>query len=488
MNTKNKELKAFLQGLKPSADADKEARVARAHADFFAFLKTYFSHHINNIETETSAFRRYIHERILQDLQAHSEMLFTAYRGAAKSTLLSKLLPLWLTLTARKHYAVIISSSLDLGIDLLELISIELEFNARLKTDFNVSLTSVKKQELTFKAGEHEVKIKVFGAGKRIRGTTYLSYRPDLIILDDIENDENVVSKIQRDKLENWYKRVVKFLPSLKTEANILIVGTILHYDSLLVRLSKGGVFSKNFPLVLDFERWELDDPSLDKEAIKKEYELDKDAFFQERQNIPISKDKSVFGEYKTYKDLPQGLACYMAIDPSLGKSKSDYFAIALVYKERGRFYAHAQGFKISPQDMIEKIIYFYMKYKPLKIVIETVAFQEFFKDVLKKRASALGIHLPLVEIKPRAAKELRIDSLAPFIKDGSILIDEKCQLLIDELLAYPLSPHDDLLDALEMAFKAANAGKLDYKTVLKKLEKLKAKEEALKKLFDWEL
>ena len=53
------------------------------------------------------------------------------------------------------------------------------------------------------------VKLKAFGSGKRLRGVKFGVYRPDLVVLDDLENDTNVRSKEQRDKLEEWLDEAV---------------------------------------------------------------------------------------------------------------------------------------------------------------------------------------------------------------------------------------------------------------------------------------
>ncbi|SPW34055.1 Uncharacterised protein [Edwardsiella tarda] len=53
----------------------------------------------------------------------------------------------------------------------------------------------------------NNVKITVAGSGKKLRGLRHGPYRPDLILLDDIENDENVRSPEQRDKLDSWLKK-----------------------------------------------------------------------------------------------------------------------------------------------------------------------------------------------------------------------------------------------------------------------------------------
>ena len=42
------------------------------------------------------------------------------------------------------------------------------------------------------------IKLEAIGSGKKIRGRKHRNWRPDLIILDDVENDENVRTPDQR--------------------------------------------------------------------------------------------------------------------------------------------------------------------------------------------------------------------------------------------------------------------------------------------------
>lgn len=156
----------------------------------------------------------------------------------------------------------------------------------------------------------------------------------------------------------------------------------------------------------------------------------------------------------------------------ALGKAKGDYFAIAeLLRYEKNKFFLKGTGYKISPSKMIDTILRIYIKYLTLgvsvKIAIETIAFQEFFKDKLKEEALKKGIILSVCELKNKVAKELRIDSLAPYINDSTIIIDSNSHLLIEELLSYPKAAHDDLLDTSEMAFRVASYAGL---AVLKQL------------------
>ena len=46
-----------------------------------------------------------------------------------------------------------------------------------------------------------DIKVEGIGSGKKIRGRRHRNWRPDLITLDDVENDENVNTPEQRRKL-----------------------------------------------------------------------------------------------------------------------------------------------------------------------------------------------------------------------------------------------------------------------------------------------
>ena len=109
------------------------------------------------------------------------------------------------------------------------------------------------------------VKIQVFGSGKKMRGMVHGAFRPDLAILDDIENDEMVRNPDQRDKLEMWLKQTVLPLGAVGTKFDVIYIGTILHYDSVLSRTLNNPFWStrkfkamKRWPDRMDlWDRWE---------------------------------------------------------------------------------------------------------------------------------------------------------------------------------------------------------------------------------------
>ncbi len=482
------ELSDYLKSLPRLADSDKESRVKRALDDYWFFVQTYFSHHIEYATTETSEFRKFVQTDLEGVLEIEKHALFTAYRGAAKTTSITQLFTLWRLVKKLFRFGVLISSTDAVAESIFDVYKTELTENQNFIHDFGIELPSTQRTtELVIDVDGHLCKLIGLGAGVKLRGLKYLSYRPDYIVLDDIENDEQVESKHQRDKLERWVKRAVMKLPSRKKKYNLLVVGTVLHNDSLLKRLEARNDFvSFNFPLVIRFphdvdnqdsiDGLILDDPEIDGFEVMQEYYEDKDSFMSEYQNEPISKDGLLFEGYELVERLPKCEAYSLGLDPSMGKKKGDYFGVAVLGKKGDKYYASVKGYRMSPVKLIGRIIATYARYNklaPTTIAVETVQFQEFFKDVLKKEASEIGVPLAVKEVRNTAPKALRIDSIAPLINDGTILISAADNLLIEELETYPSAAHDDLLDALEMAYRTfRHALQINYKEVRAKLKK----------------
>lgn len=518
------ELRTHLKSLSILADKERPARVQRAKVDFRYAVQTYFPHHVSLIET--SEFRNYTYDNI-EEILSHKKNTVEAYRGGAKTTLYARLLYLWLSaIRGKKRNAVTIGATRPLAKKTLEFIKNELENNELLIADFEIKRSEKwTEDEIVFYASGVKFRLQVYGAGTKIRGENWLGHRPDLIVCDDIENDENVQSKAQRDKLESWFKKAILKLPKRGGAYNIVFIGTKIHHDSLLSRLQQADDFnSLRFPLVRQFpsnldelkelfsnetkvsppifgngvltpspgdalKDFILDDSSLDKVEILKEYFSDKNSFMSEYQNEPLSKDGTTFSDYELYEVEPNTQSITLGIDPALGKANGDYFAITVLKYDGKRFYASVKMYKLKATLMIDKIIALYIDLLshgvPIKIAIETVQFQEFFKDTLDEKCKTLGLHLPIVPLKNTVNKELRIDSISPLVNNHTILIDKKSLIFIDELDTYPKSAHDDGLDSLEMAYRIAKKPAFDYKEAHKRLKVKEANSKALQRLLD---
>lgn len=490
------ELRSHLKSLPKLADKGRDERKRKAKSDFKFFVQTYFPHHVT--QPETSQYRRFIYKDI-HKLRNIPKLLFFVYRGGAKTTLLSRVYPLWKIVRDETRNCVEISATSDQAEETIEFLKVELEENENLIADFDIIKGSKwQTDEFVVKVEGRLHKVKGYGSGKKIRGANFLSRRPDLIILDDIENDENVESKTQRDKMWRWFKRAILRLPDRTKPYQILVLGTLMHNDAVLKRISDRKDFTTySFELVKSFPEnmhlWEnlyemedrdkafrifqkhrktymkgymLEDTNIEPFSIMMEYFEDKESFFSEFQNKATSHEGAILADFQTYDGLPDDLVFYMGVDPALGKKTGALFGIVVVGRspsQKRLYTVYAKGFKLSPSALIKKIVEVHLMYQPKGIAFETVQFQEFYKDKVKEYALENNVYLPVIPVKTSQNKDVRISSLSPYITDGTLTFNKNDHQLIEELLTYPKAAHVDILDTLEMAFRLAVKSSFDY-------------------------
>ena len=165
-----------------------------------------------------------------------------APRGSAKSTLISLFYVLWLICTGRAKFVLLVSDTKEKAHEFLHHIRDELQENERLRTDYPhvCELPGERAAPRRWKAGALETRngalISAAGAGQSLRGRRYKEHRPDCVILDDLENDDNVATADARGKLRGWFERTL--LKCGAPATNVVMVGTIQHMDSLLAHLT----------------------------------------------------------------------------------------------------------------------------------------------------------------------------------------------------------------------------------------------------------
>ncbi|EAI1686968.1 hypothetical protein EID03_09190, partial [Campylobacter jejuni] len=381
-----------------------------------------------------------------------------------------------------KSFIVEISDAVELMEGMLEAIKAELEGNPHLKLDFP-EVVGIGK---TWRVGEfvsnNGVKIKAFGSGKRLRGVRYGVKRPDLVILDDLENDTNVRSKDQRDKLEDWVDEAVLNLGSADGSLDVLYIGTILHNDSVLSRKLKLGFWNpkvfrsiEEFPQRLDLwdeyatlyrntdfntaHQFYLKNKALMDKGAKVLWEEAKSledlmklraenlkAFNKEQLNNPRSENQ-IFSldSINFYDVLPPISQYYMYIDPAGEKAKSDFTAITIIGKGAKGFYVAESIVKILKAQSIIKTIFNLQKiYKCRLIEIETNGGQFFLKKWLQEKSLESGVFLPLRGKNNSVSKFERIESLSLAFENEELFLHKSQTMLINQLLEFPEGKNDD--------------------------------------------
>lgn len=119
-----------------------------------------------------------------------TKRVVAAPRGHAKSTSLTFKGTIHAVAYGYKHYPIIISDSSEQAEGFLDNIRVEFEENEALREDFGDLTGKVWRNNVLITSTN--IKVEAIGSGKKIRGRKHRNWRPDLLVLDDIENDENV--------------------------------------------------------------------------------------------------------------------------------------------------------------------------------------------------------------------------------------------------------------------------------------------------------
>ena len=385
-----------------------------------------------------------------------NRLLFIAPRGFAKSTVCSRFFPLWLALYAHKKDIMLISSTVSLAKENLRIIRTQLENNEKLIKDFG-DLKSDKwtEEQLNLTNG---VTIRAKGRGFQIRG-----FRPDIIICDDLESDEMVASKDQREKLENWFLR--ELLPTLTLDQHLIYIGTMLHQFALIAKLRAKEEFEAfHYKAVVqvngkDASIWEEMWP------IKRLHELKEElgvyAFESEYQNNPLSMTEQPIKPHHINNVRAGGAiveAC-MAIDPAISeRENADYTAIQIMGKtEDGEFRELlTEKGRWGIEEQLDKVIDLYVRYNKkwniLRVLVEEVAYQKVLRPLLTSKARARGVYLPtstaelgMGDNKRPKDKRTRLMQIVHLFEGRLVEITNPDTKI--ELLSFPFGDYDDMVD-----------------------------------------
>lgn len=190
-----------------------------------------------------------MHEVLFNDLQRLIEkrgarLAVAAPRGHAKSTIVSLAFILWCLLYGKEKLILLVSATKEQAVVLLSHIKEQLTRNEMLQADFAELCRTDggpgsggqpkpwRDNRILLANG---TMVRAYGAGQSLRGARNEKERPGLIIADDLEDQEQVISEDQRKKLREWFDRTL--LHAGHTDTNVIVIGTVLHYDSLLANL-----------------------------------------------------------------------------------------------------------------------------------------------------------------------------------------------------------------------------------------------------------
>jgi len=377
-------------------------------------------------------------------------------RGYFKSSFFTISYPLQqLCLDNRKRF-LITNAVFDNAKTFLGSIKQQVEQNPKLKWWGLEQGDSWSSEELTLKRDSihKEPSVSIAGVGSQLPSQHY-----DVIIWDDLVNDKNITSKEYIDKVINWWKNSLNLLDPGGLG---IIVGTLWHYRDLYQYVIKN--LAEHFDIII--KKATADDGSIyfesrfPKEELKRLKKLLGPYIYNlQYQNELTDPEDAIFklDWIQKYSELPKPTRTFMTVDPALSTDPTaDYSVIMIcaVDAENNLYVVDYFRDRVEPKDLIDKIFEKAAEHNPVKIGIETIAFQRVLKFWLEDKMREKGKFLPLEELKTSdRAKPDRILALQPRFSAKTVYIKPWMADLEDELIRfrYPESNqlHDDLIDAL---------------------------------------
>ena len=429
-------------------------------ANLFSFAHWCFP---EDIKTEVApAYQQEIYEMLVNK----QRVAIAAPRGFAKSRISSIFYPAWLATYGLNKDITIISASEGLAIELLRNIKSMMDNSPQYKMLYGeVQSPKWTESHIILKNG---VSIRARGAGGQIRG-----FRPDVLILDDIETDESVTSEEQRKKLKDWIFRAC--LNTLLPDGQFVIIGTLIHPLSVLSDLleTPNGWTKRKFRAyktdeqVAGNELWAEARPH--EWLQQRKAEIGSFAFASEFLNDPrLDASAPVKQEQIRYwEQLPKQYSCVIAVDPAYSEDvKSDYKVASLVGIDQNlnRYLISYERTHAPVGEFIDAILNMYLQNKGTitGIGVPTGGTEKMFYASLLKRAEERKIYAPFIELtntfitaggQKVREKTARITAcLQPLFEQGKYYIHANHYEVRDELLTIGSSRNDDLVDTLAYA------------------------------------
>lgn len=177
------------------------------------------------------------HLKIIQESIKANNLAIQAPRGSAKSVLLTFLMPTHDIVFKKCHFIIIVMNTYAKAAAALENIKNELRTNEKIKM-FGIKMRKDAEGDTIFLHPDgFEIRVLCKGADQlgSIRGERFGAYRPQRIIVDDLEDDKSVRNIELRQNLEREFNDVLNYAGDNTTK--ITVIGTILHDDSLMAKL-----------------------------------------------------------------------------------------------------------------------------------------------------------------------------------------------------------------------------------------------------------
>lgn len=222
------------------SESAKLKKRAELEANPLEWIKYFFPKYT---KSDFSTFQKKAVKRILANPEWYEVLSWS--RECSKTTT-TMFIVLFLTLTGKKRNVILTSNSYDNAERLLEPYRANLDSNARIKAIYGEQMQFGAWEMGDFKT-KSGVSFRALGAGQSPRGTKNEEIRPDVLIQDDFDTDEDVLNPDTIKKKWNWFEQALYPTRSINIPLLILWCGNIIARDCCITR---AGEKSDNWDVI----------------------------------------------------------------------------------------------------------------------------------------------------------------------------------------------------------------------------------------------
>lgn len=339
--------------------------------------------------------------------------------------------------------------------------------------------------EINHKVLGFTITIIAAGITGQVRGVNIDDYRPDLIVVDDADDEETTATPEQRDKTEKrFFGAVANSLTpaSENPEAMMALLATSQHKEDLINKCHLDPSWNTvKFP-ILDENNESIWATRFSTEVIL----ADKAAFIARGQILIWLREwECTTGDEETadfkrdwlqfWDVLPDKMIVVVSCDPAPPpseiqikqglKSKDEEVWSAVGLHQGKRYLLEQQGTRDpNPEWSVKVFFEMVMRWQPLKIVIETIAYQRTLKALLeskmKERKQFYVIDSwppPHMKRDKRKKRHRIMQSFSGIASQGQFFCSPAHQEFISQFAAYPNVGFDDRLDSPSIALEVLN-------------------------------
>jgi phage terminase large subunit-like protein len=446
-------------------DPELADQLARSSVDLAYFSKLFFS------ERFSSPFSR-LHYQIFDLLNSGAQRVcIAAPRGLGKTSMVGLSLAAQRMLFRLSNFIVYVSNSATSAMMQTENLKMELVSNPTVRRLFGpikANKADLEGLDESFSRAAWATAMGTLilprGSGQQVRGVLYKNSRPDLIIVDDLEDTETITNPEIRLKRKEWFHGdLEKCISRYDKNWRIIYIDTLKHEDALLQEL-------------LDSSEWEsvileicgddykskapefMSDADIMKEVLYHREKGMMDVFFREYRNIPVSKENATFRQeyFKYYNEdelQDKYLETIVIIDPAktvqVHSAESAVIGISLDPKAGKIYIRDVVHDKLYPDQILNAGFDMIKRLRAIALGVEVTSLNEFILQPIKNEMVKRRAVFNLVELKARAKKEDRIAALVPYYRQGYIYHNKTaCTALESQLLSFPRSRLLDIMDA----------------------------------------